>query len=949
MQSSRFDGSVLLAGLAVLVLLACAATAGAEERMAVNTPPVAVCDGLSAPPTSGLCLTVDIMDVGYGCYDPDGAGDIADVCIVGYDGSPVACTHSISVCGAGHHTLTVRITDMAGEFDECTAHVYVLNEPPVAECVPAYPPPDGTCCAWVSVDMINYGSFDPDPWDDIAEIDIIALDDVDVGREYDVYVCGLGTHSIKMRVADYTGTADTCETFVEIDNIPPVAECEPITWPVDPTCCVTVYVDDIDDGSYDPDGNLIGRCIVAVDGVDVGCQPFVDVCGVGHHTLTMRVEDNCGIYDYCDADVYLYGDYPEAWCQPYEEHGDENCCINVSVYDIDNGSFDPDGGIADMCIVEVDGIDVGCQTNVEVCGRGMHTLRMRVEDNCGQFDYCEAEVEVTNYAPVAQCQQHVSGYPDYECCMYVGVGDLDDGSYDPDGEDDIAKMGIINVDGTPIDTLGYVYVCGAGDHGVTLLIRDHCGEYDICSSQVTIFNDPPTAICQPYMGYADENCCITVTPADIDGGSYDPNGAENIESLCIVSIDGVPVGCQEEVEVCGVGIHPVVLRITDWCGETDECTADVEVVDVTPPEIEVTLNRYELWPPNHKMVDIVATLLVEDNCDPDPEIVLVSITSNEPDDNGGDGETDDDIQGADFGTEDYEFELRSERSGKRTGRVYTITYMATDFSGNSAQDVAYVRVPHDHTGLMFTATGFTADGTGFADNVNEFAVVIPSRKDVYDVKHNGKPELVEAMFDATQLDPAKTLVGNTMGVLTPERAALLDQNGDGMMDLALWYRVAGVTPFVEHVYQGQMGEVWITDPIDPVGIHYRSSNGVDYLVPDIFGLGAPETLGGSGSAGVEDIRPTAELTRLFPVQPNPFSAATTIRFSLAGEEHVTLRIYDAMGLLVKTLEDRVMASGMHHAVWDGKDDLGRPVAAGVYFTRITAGAYRATEKTMYLH
>ena len=56
----------------------------------------------------------------------------------------------------------------------------------------------------------------------------------------------------------------------------------------------------------------------------------------------------------------------------------------------------------------------------------------------------------------------------------------------------------------------------------------------------------------------------------------------------------------------------------------------------------------------------------------------------------GDGNTTNDIQ-----IENGNIFLRAERSGLGTGRVYTITYKATDASGNSAQDSATVTVPHN--------------------------------------------------------------------------------------------------------------------------------------------------------------------------------------------------------------------------------------------------------------
>ena len=124
-------------------------------------------------------------------------------------------------------------------------------------------------------------------------------------------------------------------------------------------------------------------------------------------------------------------------------------------------------------------------------------------------------------------------------------------------------------------------------------------------------------------------------------------------------------------------------------------TTGSDVPDTTPPVISVSVSPDTLLP-NHKMEDVTATVNVIDICDPNPSVVLTSIVSNEPDDakGNGDGKTIDDIQDADIGTEDYKFQLRAERAGRGTGRIYTITYTATDASGNSTNATATVIVPH---------------------------------------------------------------------------------------------------------------------------------------------------------------------------------------------------------------------------------------------------------------
>jgi hypothetical protein len=94
------------------------------------------------------------------------------------------------------------------------------------------------------------------------------------------------------------------------------------------------------------------------------------------------------------------------------------------------------------------------------------------------------------------------------------------------------------------------------------------------------------------------------------------------------------------------------------------------------------------------MADITATVIATDNC-PGVSFVLSEITSSEPDNGLGDGDTAGDIAGADLGTPDLEFRVRQERSGPGQGRNYTATYTAEDGSGNATEDSAIVRVPHN--------------------------------------------------------------------------------------------------------------------------------------------------------------------------------------------------------------------------------------------------------------
>ena len=78
--------------------------------------------------------------------------------------------------------------------------------------------------------------------------------------------------------------------------------------------------------------------------------------------------------------------------------------------------------------------------------------------------------------------------------------------------------------------------------------------------------------------------------------------------------------------------------------------------------------------------------------------------------------------------------------------------------------------------------------------------------------------------------------------------------------------------------------------------------------------------------------------------PNPFNPTTRISFGLAAPADVSLRIYDAAGRLVRTLVEGARPAGNYSELWDGRDSGGRAVASGIYFYRLTAGAFTETRK-----
>jgi hypothetical protein len=238
---------------------------------------------------------------------------------------------------------------------------------------------------------------------------------------------------------------------------------------------------------------------------------------------------------------------------------------------------------------------------------------------------------------------------------------------------------------------------------------------EVCDAAPVLGNDAPDL-------YPLGETTVTWTATDASGNSSDAAQSVNVEDTTppdieapadvmaeCTSPEGTPVelGDAAAMDVCdaapvitndGLDLYPlgdttVTWTATDQSGNQGMDPQNVSIVDTTPPEFTLTVAPTTLWPPNHKLVTITAYIDAEDICDASLDVRIVSVTSNEPDNGLGDGDTENDIQGARFGEDDRSIRLRAERSGRGDGRIYTIVYSVTDDSGNVTEDVATVTVP----------------------------------------------------------------------------------------------------------------------------------------------------------------------------------------------------------------------------------------------------------------
>jgi hypothetical protein len=79
-------------------------------------------------------------------------------------------------------------------------------------------------------------------------------------------------------------------------------------------------------------------------------------------------------------------------------------------------------------------------------------------------------------------------------------------------------------------------------------------------------------------------------------------------------------------------------------------------------------------------------------------------------------------------------------------------------------------------------------------------------------------------------------------------------------------------------------------------------------------------------------------------QPNPFNPETVIKYALPSATQVSVRIYNVVGQLVKTLVDDYQPAGQHQVVWNGTNENGERVASGIYLYRFVTPDHQKTLK-----
>jgi|GEM_PF-4862038 len=119
--------------------------------------------------------------------------------------------------------------------------------------------------------------------------------------------------------------------------------------------------------------------------------------------------------------------------------------------------------------------------------------------------------------------------------------------------------------------------------------------------------------------------------------------------------------------------------------------------------------------------------------------------------------------------------------------------------------------------------------------------------------------------------------------------------------------------------------------------------GVSKIVIESWTTGG-EALAGYG--GIQEVKGIPLIYAFYAGFPNPFTDKTLIKYSVPEACHVSIRVYDASGRMVKRVVDREVMPGIYVTYWDGKDERNFRVSSGVYFIRMDTKKYKSSKKVV---
>lgn len=449
----------------------------------------------------------------------------------------------------GSTPLTAEVTVLSGKFtlNNLTADRYSAFSLTVSGCTALAPNP---------VTLINpdatVGAITPDGPTELCEDDQVTLTATE-GASY-AWSSGQSTRSItvseggtySVTVATYYGCQSSASITVtkKICNLPPVAVCKPLVVLVAGDDCYAVLTtQDLDGGSYDPNGDWTRHSLVGTNGI---FQP-------GEYNVTYEVMDPKGAYSTCQTRVQVVDHTPpvaRARSLTLELNASGQAAISVA--DVNDGSYDNCGPVT---------LSLNRST-FDCSDLGHLQVRLTVTDASGNVSEALADITITdNTPPVIQATDLTL-------------------ALDENGRASVSKESLVtgisdNCGIWSVSVSQNEFSCEhIGKNPVTITVEDVRGNRSTATVTITVVdNTPPVVRARDITLYLDQSGKASLTSAQVDEGSKDNCGITRL------SID------REQFDCNTLGEQPITLTATDAAGNTSAVTVTVIVLDTLAPVV----------------------------------------------------------------------------------------------------------------------------------------------------------------------------------------------------------------------------------------------------------------------------------------------------------------------------------------------------------------------------
>ncbi len=438
-----------------------------------------------------------------------------------------------TVADIGQNLVNLTVTDKSGNSSSNTAVVTIIdNSSPTVLTKDLTVELNNAGTVSINATDIDNGSYDND-----------AIKNISLDKS--TFDCSnLGVNSVTLSVTDNSGNTSTAVAKVTIeDKTNPIAITKNISISLNDSNNASLQASDINNESSD-------NCSIETMVID---KSSFTASNIGQNTVKLTVTDKSGNSSSSTAIVTVNdSNSPIVVTKNITLELNSSGIATASASDIDNGSNDNDG-------IKSLSLD---KTSFDCSNIGDNTVTLSVIDNSANTSTAEAKITIEDNINPIVITKSASITLNNSGAATLLVSDIDNGSSDN------CSIESIRLNKTDFN------ISNIGENIITLTVTDKSGNSSSNMAVVTVNdNISPTVITKNISVELDNSGSATISTSDIDNGSSDNHGIENI------SLDKTIFDCSN------LGDNTITISVSDTSGNTSSAEAIVTILDKLNPVV----------------------------------------------------------------------------------------------------------------------------------------------------------------------------------------------------------------------------------------------------------------------------------------------------------------------------------------------------------------------------